>query len=376
MVDGTVAFVGGINVIDDRNCPGQTPPRVDFGVRVEGPLAAEVRAAAADLWVIVSLANFQPRWSVAAPAAVGGAPPGYQRAALVVRDNLRHRSDIEDAYLHAIATATDEIVIACAYFFPGRAFRRALAEAAARGVTVKLVLQRRVEYVLLHYASRALYGTMLDAGVQIYEYSRSFLHAKVAVVDGRWATVGSSNIDPFSLLLAREANVVADDRRFAQEVRDALHRMIEHRLGPGRAAALAQEAARAARAHLAGLRRVAVADRLFGYGGRGCISLRKRGFMVHCPFATAMHALSASWPSSCATHPRRAARPRPASTLSASATSCARPRAAIMRPTRHSASVGRGAPDRNSARAARAASEKSAPRPCGVRSGRRDSPAP
>jgi cardiolipin synthase len=227
VIDGAVAFVGGINVIDDYNCPGQTPPRVDFGMRVEGPLAVEVRAAAADLWLVVSWASFQRRWSLPAPPAREVPLPGYQRAALVIRDNLRHRSDIEDAYLAALDAATDEIVIACAYFFPGRSFRRALAAAAARGVIVKLVLQRRVEYVLLHYASRALYGSMLDAGVQIFEYSRSFLHAKVAVVDGRWATVGSSNIDPFSLLLAREANVVAEDRRFAQELRDALHAMIE-----------------------------------------------------------------------------------------------------------------------------------------------------
>jgi cardiolipin synthase len=90
-----------------------------------------------------------------------------------------------------------------------------------------LLLQGRIEYVLLHYASRALYGTLLEAGVEIYEYHRSFLHAKVAVVDGHWATVGSSNIDPFSLLLAREANVIAEDRRFAVELRASLRSAIE-----------------------------------------------------------------------------------------------------------------------------------------------------
>ncbi|MEO7405144.1 MAG: phospholipase D-like domain-containing protein, partial [Burkholderiales bacterium] len=134
----------------------------------------------------------------------------------------RHRSDIEDAYLAAIESATTEIVIASAYFFPGRRFRRALAQAAGRGVRVVLLLQGRVEYVLLHYASRALYGSLLDAGIQIHEYHKSFLHAKVAVIDQRWATVGSSNIDPFSLLLAREANVVVEDRRFANELRESL----------------------------------------------------------------------------------------------------------------------------------------------------------
>jgi cardiolipin synthase len=141
----------------------------------------------------------------------------------VVRDNLRHRNDIESAYLDAVARAGREVLIANAYFFPGMSFRRALAEAAARGVRVVLLLQGRVEYVLLHYATRALYRYFLDAGVEIYEYHRSFLHAKVAVVDDRWSTVGSSNIDPMSLLLAREANVIIDDADFARELTASLN---------------------------------------------------------------------------------------------------------------------------------------------------------
>ena len=102
------------------------------------------------------------------------------------------------------------------------AFRRALMDAAARGVRVILLLQARVEYVLMHYASRALYGAFLEAGIEIHEYHRSFLHAKVAVIDGNWATVGSSNIDPLSFLLAREANVVVQDRKFAEDLRGRL----------------------------------------------------------------------------------------------------------------------------------------------------------
>jgi Phosphatidylserine/phosphatidylglycerophosphate/cardiolipin synthases and related enzymes len=147
---------------------------------------------------------------------------GDMRAAFLIRDNIRHRRDIELAYLDAIKGAEREIVIACAYFLPGIHFRRALIEAARRGVRVVLLLQGKVEYVLLHYASRALYGQLLDAGVEIHEYYKGFLHAKVAVVDGHWATVGSSNIDPFSLLLAREANVVVDDARFAARLRRSL----------------------------------------------------------------------------------------------------------------------------------------------------------
>jgi cardiolipin synthase len=230
VIDGRVAFVGGINIIDDMHTPGHTPPRYDYAIRIEGPLVGDIRAEADRLWRLVALSNFKQWW--AAPPAAAPAPAGFQRAAFVVRDNFRHRSDIEDAYLAAIESANEEIFLASAYFFPGVAFRRALIAAARRGVRVVVLLQKRVEYVLLHYASRALYGQLLDAGVQLHEYGTSFLHAKVAVVDGRWATVGSSNIDPLSLLLSREANVVVEDRRFAQELRERLIERIQSGAAP------------------------------------------------------------------------------------------------------------------------------------------------
>lgn len=223
VVDARLAFVGGINIIDDMHTPRQTPPRFDYAVRIEGPLVGEVHASAKRLWAIVQLTQLGAGWPDDETQDVSTAARGTQRAAFVIRDNLWHRNDIEEAYLEAIARAHSEIFIASSYFFPGLAFRHALAEAAARGVRVLLLLQGRVEYRLLHYASRALYGTLLDSGVEIHEYHKSFLHAKVAVIDSIWATVGSSNIDPFSLLLAREANVVVDDAGFAGELRASLH---------------------------------------------------------------------------------------------------------------------------------------------------------
>ncbi len=226
VIDARVAFIGGINVIDDMHTPKHVPPRFDYAVRVEGPLLAEIHPVVVRLWTLVMWTQFRGRRQTNL-IEVEAQACGAQNAAFFVRDNLRHRNDIERAYLDAIARATTEVVIASAYFFPGVSFRRALADAAARGVRVVLLLQGRVEYVLLHYASRALYGYLLDAGVEIYEYHRSFLHAKVAVIDARWATVGSSNIDPMSLLLAREANVMIDDAGFASELRTSLNNAME-----------------------------------------------------------------------------------------------------------------------------------------------------
>ena len=143
-------------------------------------------------------------------------------ADLVLRDNLRNRSRIERSYRKAIGEAREEIIIANAYFVPGRKLRKGLIHAAQRGVRVRLLLQGRYEYFMQYHATRPVYGALLAAGVEIHEYSVSFLHAKVAVIDGHWATVGSSNLDPLSLLLAREANVVVDDVAFAQDLRARL----------------------------------------------------------------------------------------------------------------------------------------------------------
>ncbi|MBP9804019.1 MAG: cardiolipin synthase ClsB [Candidatus Accumulibacter sp.] len=227
VVDGEVAFVGGINVIDDTDARQQMPPRYDYAVRVEGPLLIPVQQAMRRLWELVLWAKLNRRYRLPKAAQHARQARGEQTAAFVVRDNIRHRRDIEQAYLDAIATAREDILLANAYFLPGRRFRRALRDAAKRGVRVLVVLQGQVEYPLLHYATQALYGQLLGAGIRIFEYRRSFLHAKVAVIDQHWATVGSSNIDPFSLLLAREANVVVKDAAFAAELRRSLRQAMQ-----------------------------------------------------------------------------------------------------------------------------------------------------
>jgi cardiolipin synthase A/B len=222
IVDGRVAFVGGINIIDDMNTPGHTPPRIDFAVRVEGPVLESIVGAAHRLWRVLRVVNLDPRALPQFRLEANTQVDGETTAKFLVRDNFRYRRHIERAYLAAIRSAKDDVTIACAYFFPGIRFRRELIAAAARGVRVTLLLQGRVEYAWLRHATQALYGQLLRGGVRIVEYEASFLHAKVAVVDGRWATVGSSNIDPFSLLLAREANVFVRGEVFASQLRAAL----------------------------------------------------------------------------------------------------------------------------------------------------------
>jgi cardiolipin synthase len=228
VVDGEIAFVGGINIIDDLNGPHQMPPRHDYAVRVEGPLLTPIQLALHRLWEMVLWAKLNRRYRLTKMSRHEPIPQGDQTAAFLIRDNIRHRRDIEEAYLEGIAAAEHEIILANAYFLPGRRFRRALRDAAGRGVRVIILLQGRVEYRLMHYATQALYGKLLGAGIRIFEYRHSFLHAKVAVIDSYWATVGSSNIDPFSLLLAREANVVTRDAKFATELRRSLRQAMQN----------------------------------------------------------------------------------------------------------------------------------------------------
>ncbi|MBK9243698.1 MAG: cardiolipin synthase ClsB [Burkholderiales bacterium] len=234
VIDEQLAFVGGINIIDDHNVPpharGRLGPRFDFAVACAGPIVQPITVAVRRLWWTLAFVDLRGRAgplptmrrTAHQPPVAGGAA-----ASLVLRDNLRNRRAIERAYLEAFDTARHEVVIANAYFLPGRRFRAALLAMAARGVRVRLLLQGQPEYPLQFHAQRALYGQLLAGGIEIDEYVASYLHAKVAVVDQRWATVGSSNIDPYSLLLAREANLVVHDAGFARQLAAVLGQALE-----------------------------------------------------------------------------------------------------------------------------------------------------
>ena len=257
VVDRTVAFCGGINMLDDFFDPNHgtlAEPRFDFAVRVQGPLVTDMLDTMQRLWARLQVAREAGRLDVGAAvdalrvAAEAGTDladdtmmktgdrlepdrPRGSMATLVLRDNVRYRRAIEGTYRLAIAQAKSEILIANAYFIPGVQLQRALLRAARRGVKITLLLQGKYEYFMQFHASRAVYGPLLAAGVEIIEYEASFLHAKVAVMDsenGALATVGSSNLDPFSLLLAREANLFIRDDAFAAELRTHLMDAIAH----------------------------------------------------------------------------------------------------------------------------------------------------
>jgi cardiolipin synthase len=232
VIDGEVAFVGGINFSADHMVDYGPLAKQDYAVEIRGPLVAEIQR-----FTHAALAQGQRyqrkrhwlRWRRRLRVRRDDLPKaGSASAMFVVRDNGEHMSDIERHYRIAIRAARRRIVIANAYFFPGYLFIRDLRRAAQRGVDVRLILQGEPDMPIVKVAAGMLYHRLLAAGVRIYEYCERPLHGKVALMDDEWATVGSSNLDPLSLALNLEANVIIRDRAFNRRLDERLQHMMRH----------------------------------------------------------------------------------------------------------------------------------------------------
>ena len=236
VVDREVAYVGGININDDMFCDYDhskplSAPRWDFAVQVRGPLVVDIQMEAVTQWrrlgklgIIKRIGLYRDMRKVQKIASQHAVQAGF-----VVRDNLRNRRTIQRAYLQALGRARKSVLLANPYFAPGRKFRRALAAAAERGVEVVLLIGVG-EIWLQDAVAHSFYPKLLAAGVKVVEYHKTQLHAKVAVIDEDWATVGSSNVDGLSLFLNQEANVVIKDAAFAHSLR----RHIEDAIADGK----------------------------------------------------------------------------------------------------------------------------------------------
>lgn len=232
VVDGRRAFVGGINYSADHLADFGPEAKQDYAVEVEGPLVADIQQ-----FVHAQLKLGQPSQGTriqqflrrkASPPEHHSLPEaGQAQAIFVTRDNREHYNDIERHYRIAIRGARRRVVMANAYFFPGYRLLRQLRKAARRGVDVRLILQGQPDMPIVKIAAGLLYHHLLAAGVKIYEYRERPLHGKVALTDDEWSTVGSSNLDPLSLSLNLEANVIIKDRAFNEELSRNLDRLMQ-----------------------------------------------------------------------------------------------------------------------------------------------------
>ncbi len=230
VVDDAVAFIGGINYSIDHLAEFGKMAKQDYSIEIVGPLVQQIRAFCRE-----ALHTPQPRapsWRLRWRRGerqrrdAAHAPRGPGVAALVTRDNDQHRRDIEVQYRAALRLARRRVLIANAYFFPGYKLLKDLRRAARRGVQVDLIVQGEPDMAIVRFAASMLYAHLLRAGVRVYEYCKRPFHGKVAVVDDEWATVGSSNLDPLSLALNLEANVVVRDPEFAAQLRERLDVLI------------------------------------------------------------------------------------------------------------------------------------------------------
>ena len=223
IVDGVRAFVGGINYSADHLADFGPLAKQDYAVELQGPVVADIHRFAISAIRAQDGDDGRPgQGDVERPSAAAG----DVAALFVTRDNLEHRNDIERHYRAAIRSARKSVLIANAYFFPGYLLLRQLRRAARRGVQVRLILQGEPDMPIAKAAASLLYGHLQRAGVEIHEYCKRPLHGKVAVVDDDWSTIGSSNLDPLSLSLNLEANVVLRDAAFAATLRTRLEHLI------------------------------------------------------------------------------------------------------------------------------------------------------
>ncbi|NDO83403.1 cardiolipin synthase B [Citrobacter sp. NCU1] len=223
VIDARIAFVGGINYSAEHMSDYGPEAKQDYAVRVEGPIVEDILQFELENLPGQRAAR---RWWRRHHRAQVNRHPGEAQALFVWRDNDEHRDDIERHYLKMLTQAKREVMIANAYFFPGYRLLHAMRNAARRGVRVQLIVQGEPDMPIVKVGARLLYNYLVKGGVRIYEYRRRPLHGKVALMDDHWATVGSSNLDPLSLSLNLEANIIIYDRTFNQTLRDNLSTMI------------------------------------------------------------------------------------------------------------------------------------------------------
>lgn len=237
VVDGTVAYTGGINITDDysgsfRNKDPDLRGWRDTHIQIEGPGVAEFQRLFLEYWRDLGDAapeapTFYPKLPARGDQFVRVvtdqgedlldqllAPAGFVLRTLQGR-NTNRDAPIYATYLAAIQESRRRVWITQAYFAPDDAFVDALIAAAERGVDVRLLMPGRTDIGLMLHAARHHYQRLLDAGIRLYEYQDAVMHAKTAVVDGVWATVGSSNLDYRSFIHNDEANAIIISRSFS-----------------------------------------------------------------------------------------------------------------------------------------------------------------
>jgi cardiolipin synthase len=215
VIDGRCGFVGGINLGNEYadSSDGGEGWR-DTHIRLEGPAVRELQQIFLSTWVKNKRAKLGPHPSYYPDLQ----PSGDLPVSLLASQGMKGKNQIKQAYLDAIRQAEKQICITNSYFVPPPSVLRELKLAARRGVQVFIMVPKKSDVQIIDYARRALYAKLLRWGVRIFELEGPILHAKTAVIDGKWSTVGSYNMDQLSFSYNLEVNVVVKGRAFGNEM--------------------------------------------------------------------------------------------------------------------------------------------------------------
>ena len=225
VVDGKVAFTGGINISETYSSSSRRARASqdqeedkrngwrDTQVRVEGPVVAQLQRIFLDDWALQDCGPWRDARFF---------PPPEVRGSIVARvvrsDPDRGESEMYSELLGRISRAHSRVWLTFGYFVPDPRTKQALIEAARRGVDVEIVLPGFSDFWAPVYAGRSHYAELLDAGVRIFEWHEALMHAKTAVIDGVWSSVGSTNLDWRSFVHNYEADLIVHDTAFAREL--------------------------------------------------------------------------------------------------------------------------------------------------------------
>lgn len=225
VADGSYALVGGLNICDRYNDLPNDPAWLDMAIYTEGEAAHSLETGCIELWGNRKETTSTPEhiWFSFAEKI----PPNERVPARVIRNDwVKRRKEIWGAYLYQFNHVERDLTIMCSYFLPGRIFRRKLAQASKRGVRIRVILAGVSDVRIAKHAERYLYRWLLGNKIEVYEYQRTVLHAKVAVADGKWVTVGSYNVNNISAYASLEVNIEVEHEAFAEETYKVLDEII------------------------------------------------------------------------------------------------------------------------------------------------------
>lgn len=223
LVDELYALVGGINIADHYSGFNGQVPWFDVAVYVEGPIVFDLKKICIAIWP----KRIQKKWKKSSgifPEHTTG-----MKARVLQNDWWRRRIEISSVYNTVIRNAKEELVIVAGYFLPGFTKRRLLKKASERGVRITLITGKNSDIPFVNAAIKYSYGVLLKNNITIYEWDKSVLHAKMAVADRKWSTVGSYNINALSDYGSLEANIAILDEGFGE----GAHQFLESTIRDG-----------------------------------------------------------------------------------------------------------------------------------------------